>query len=148
MKKTTTFKYQKNNHSIFEVFANKKPIEEGKKTDISLANLIAISAIKSGKGVEEHLHTLAYSVNMCLILSEMGYGDEFVEDIKNAQYSVVRTIKRLKATGKIGFSGSDMIAIQDIISLVDEQIALATKAEIEKASMEIRRRLKLGETLQ
>jgi len=113
-----------------------------------LANLSAISAIKSGKGVDEHLHTLAYAVNMCLILSEMGYGYEFIDDIKNAQYAVVSTIKRLKATGKIGFAAADMMAIQDIISLVAEQIALATKAEIEKASLEMRRRLRLGETLQ
>ena len=148
MKKTTTFKYQKNHHSIFDVFAKKKPLEVGQSTDISLSNHMAISAARSGKGTEDDLHTLAFSVNMSLILAEMGYGNEFIEEIKESQIAMLRTIQRFKKLGRVGFSGEDMLSIQEIVGLLDEQIAMATKEQILKAIDEIKRRLKIGEVLQ
>jgi hypothetical protein len=143
MKKTTKFKYQKSHHSVFEVFSLKKPLEQDKSIDISLANHTAISAVKNGKGIEDDLHTLAFSVNMSLILAEMGHGTEFIEEIKESQFAMFRTIQRFKKIQKVGFSGEDMLAIQEIIGLVDEQIAIAPKEQILKAIDEIKRRQKI-----
>jgi hypothetical protein len=141
MRTQTGFRYQKKPHAIFSGFVDKKPLAQENTTAISLTNHLALAAIRKGKGVEDDLHNLAFSVNMALILAELGYGGEFATEIREGQLAMVRTIARFKSIRKVGFSGGDMLAIQQILGLVDEQIMLATKAHITQAMAELKRRL-------
>ena len=67
-------------------------MDAGQQVDLTLGVRTAALALRSGVGVEHHVHTLASAINVALVLAERGAGREFQDEIIAAQTALVRTI--------------------------------------------------------
>lgn len=123
---------------------NAKPITQPEQVDLALAARSAFDDIAHGRGVDDHVHTLACAANVSLVLAERGYGPECEDKIKDAQRALVRTQQRQAAGKGIGFDGPGAQALRDLLDTHEQQIEHAGRAEVSNALLEVHRRMRQG----
>lgn len=147
-KRGKQFKTRRDPSAFMRVLVGVKPLDKSQQTEIGIAYHMAFEAMRKGVGQEGDFHTIACSLNIALILSERGYGAEWIDQIKAAQDGLMRCVARGQATGRWGLDGPAMTALSQALSLHDEQIELATQKEIREAVAEVHRRVIVGEVLE
>src|SRR5512139_1990101 len=115
--------------------------------DLGLAIHNSIERMRLGMGVELDFHTIAALVNVSLVLCERGVGGDGMGCVQAAQDALVEILQRQRRTGKWGFSGPEMQAINDCAHLHEQQIAIVSRRECRDAMLEVRRRVDRGEVL-
>jgi hypothetical protein len=117
--------------------------------DLVIAAWSALDALPTGRGEECHIHTLACVANMSLLLSEIGYGAEALEDIKRGQDAVVSVMGRYARTGRAGCSGQELQLLRTLVDVHEQQLSLSpTRDEMLRVIAEMRRRMAAGEVLE
>jgi hypothetical protein len=84
-------------------------------------------------------------LNITLVLSDMGYGSEYIDCIKSAQTGMLQCLERGQRTGRWGLDGQTISVLSDVISLHDEQIKVVTENTIMKAINEVGKRIENGD---
>ncbi|MDT3708138.1 MAG: hypothetical protein ROZ09_15050 [Thiobacillus sp.] len=122
-------------------------MDDDQLLDLGLAIHNSIERMRLGMGVELDFHTIAALVNVSLVLCERGVGPEGMGCVQAAQDALVEILERQRRTGKWGFSGPEMQAINDCAHLHEQQIAIVPRRECRDAMLEVRRRVDRGEVL-
>lgn len=119
-------------------------LDGGQQLDLTLAVRVAAQALRSGAGVEHHVHTLASAVNVALVLCERGAGHEFQNVIIAGQTALVRTIERGRRTGRWGFDGPALAEVDAAIAVYEAQLAAVPCITALDAVREVTRRVNQG----
>lgn len=87
---------------------------------------------------------LVASLNVAMVLAEMGYGAECVPELKLALDGAFRCWNRGVKTGRWGFDGPAIAAVREALHTHDAQIEHATRADIVLAMETIKERERKG----
>lgn len=91
---------------------------------------------------------IRYQADGATRLCEKGVGAEYMALTKEAQEALMRAAHRGKSTGRWGFDGEGIRAVQQALELHDEQIKVASKAELLEALYALRARIDGGQVLE
>ena len=117
------------------------PLADDQKRDLGIAYRIQLQAMLRGAGTEEAWSTLACSINVAMVLSEHGIVANAGHCIKRSQDALILCRDRSNKVGKWGFTGDEAKAVMRACAIHDEQLELATKAQITSALNDVYRRL-------
>jgi hypothetical protein len=134
-------------HAATRALVGVQQLDGSQTTDLSLAYRMALECLRTGNGVESHVHTLACASNIALVLAERGYGADSIDAIKLAQDGILRCFSRHQRSGKYGLDGEAIQAITSLCSLHDAQIRIARQKHIREAIAEVHKRMDKGDVL-
>ena len=121
------------------------PLSFEQARDLNLAYRVSLQALLRGSGTEQAWSTLAVAFNITLLLAENGIRQNSIETIKLAQLALMRAHERAKRTGQWAFDGDGARVILATANIHDQQLDLASKAQIMAALVEVNRRVMVGE---
>lgn len=124
----------------------KRPLNEGQAVDIAATYWLALDVMVRGDASELHWATVAFSLNLGLILCEMGIGEAYTDDFRRALDGIFVVQLRGQKTGAWRFDATGLAAVRKALWVHDEQLELATKEEVTAAKAEIQRRVMEGNT--
>lgn len=126
-----------------------QPVSADQARDLAIAYHGALNAIAHGKGTEEDANTLALAANIALMLVELGLGIDQLPTVHAGQDAIVNMMHREQRTGRLGFTGEELRAVQDLLDLHDAQLADrdCTEAVMVAALDECKRRRDAGQVL-
>jgi hypothetical protein len=142
------FRTSRDGSAIHRALTAQSSLQTEQVTALALAFRTALECLRSGYGKEEHVHTLACSSNIALILAEQGYGSDAIEQIKAAQDGIVRCFARGRNSGKWGLDGQAITSLTWLAELHTEQIRLTSHKNMIHAINEVHRRMDAGLTLE
>lgn len=122
------------------------PLEEAQLRDLGLAYLGALRGMTTGHGNETLWSTLACSINVAMILAEIGVRPEGLQVILDGQDALIRVKEFAKKTGRWELGGNTF-AIECAFKFHHQQIKEASKSQIITALEEVHRRVDLGRHL-
>ena len=111
------------------------------QNDLGVAYHSALAAMRSGNGTEVEWSTVTCALNIAIVLAESGIGSNYESAIKEGLGAMQSCKERALKSGRWLFYGTGMTAVTTAVSMHDEQIANATKGEIQRALAEVYRRL-------
>lgn len=122
---------------------SKAQLEEDRVRRILLGYHAALTGMRLGCGNEELWETMAYSLNIALVLSEQGVQPQALQIIQDAQLALVRIHGIAIESGEWQL-GSHTFIISCAFKQHDEQLAIATINQLNTARSEVRRRMEEG----
>lgn len=114
--------------------------------DLGLAYFSALHGMKSGHGSEQLWSTLACSINVAMVLAELGVMPQGLRVIELGQDALIRVRAHAQQTG-IWALGIHAFAIDCAFKLHHQQIKEAGKAQVIAALEEVHRRVDAGQHL-
>lgn len=126
-----------------------QPVSADQARDLAIAYHGALKAITQGKGTADDANTLAVAANITLMLVEAGLGIDQLPTVHAAQGAIVSMMRREQRTGRYGFTGAELKAVQDLLDLHDAQLSDpdCTEAVMIAALDECKRRREAGQVL-
>jgi len=127
-----------------------QPLGAGQLIDLGVAYHDAMLRITTGTGTDEHASTLGCCSNVAMVLAERGWGDESnLDTIREAQAHLVTLRRRGATTGRYVLTGPGITALNDMLTLHDQQLAAddLSQADLAEALREVHRRLDAGHVL-
>jgi hypothetical protein len=119
-----------------------KPPEPDKTLRVKLLNHGAMKALTDGSATKTEWDYVCTALNVAVVLAEHGIGDEYIEKIKKAMIAHAQCGKRLYQSGKLGYTGEQLTTVNFALEVHDAQMDTVTVAELEKAHMEVSKRLR------
>jgi hypothetical protein len=126
---------------------NRAPIEQAEQIDLALAARAAFDEIVHGRGLDDHVDTIACVANVSLVLAERGFGPECEPKIIEAREAVMRIKARQQRGQRIGLDGPGAQALRDLMDTHEAQIEHAGRAELAAALIEVRQRAAQGHVM-
>jgi hypothetical protein len=108
---------------------------------LKLINHGSMKALTDGSATKTEWDYICTALNVTVVMAEMGLGDDYMDDIKAAMLAHAQCGKRLYQGGRLGYTGEQLTAVNKALEIHDAQIDIATVAELEKAHMEVQKRL-------
>lgn len=133
---------------LLEAIEDAKPIAPLRMTELGIAFWAAFHQMLHGAAKEEDWTTVTVSLNMALILAERVFKNDHVPYIVKALDGAMRSKLRAQGLGVWRYDGAAIGAIREALEIHDEQIQLATQAEIRAAFVEVLRRRAAGNVYQ
>ncbi len=121
------------------------PLADDQQRDIGIAYHVSLQAMLSGHGNEQAWCTLSCSLNIALMLAEAGYCAGAIPSIKCAQEAMMRSQERAQRTDRWAFDGDGIRSIQAALTIHDEQISRASKADVARAIRAVHQRIEANE---
>jgi hypothetical protein len=122
-----------------------KPPTQALVVRVQSVNHAALVAMTRGQGTNDDWNTLTVALNTARILaSEYKIGLDYHEDILKAQQAHNNCGIRKLRLGTFGYTGPEIQLLNTAMEIVDQQLLVATVAEIEKAQVEVDRRIMNG----
>jgi hypothetical protein len=122
----------------------RRTLNEEQVTDLGIAHHLAFAQMLAGAATLQNWAVVVCSLNIAVVLADRGLGQEhlprFIEALKGAN----RAKRRGDKTGRYGFDGPAIQAIQDAFDVHEEQIKIARKDELVAAVQEVHRRADAG----
>ncbi|NDH05264.1 hypothetical protein EBX93_04970 [bacterium] len=102
---------------------------------LKVKNHIALDAIMKGEGTRDSIDELIAAFNVAEALYRINpmLGKEYAKEIKDAQDAIYALGKRFLKTGKIAFTGPEMMAVRLGMEIHDAQLDESTVKEMEQA---------------
>lgn len=119
------------------------PLGEQAQT-IGIATRMAMKDMEQGRGSEQVWAVVTLTLNYTLALAEMGFGDDRIDAIVPALDGAFRAKLRAAKTGKWGFDGPAIQAINHALDIHDAQLELATGEEVMAARQLVHASMKKG----
>jgi len=101
--------------------------------NLQLKNHSALEALRVGDATKEDIDTIISALNITEALSMQGIGDDYKEEIKEAQDALFECAKRGAENYKFVVKGLELKAINYAMELHDAQLHASTVRDIEKA---------------
>lgn len=109
---------------------------------------LALLNTRQGNASEQSLRYLAMACNMSMILSENGIGgEECLELVDQVQPALLRAIARGQASGSWRFDGPGLQVMDELLSVFDDQLRIATRNEIQAAKEDMEARVARNDVL-
>lgn len=120
------------------------PLQESQLTDLGLAYWLSFENLCTGDATEEHWSCVVCALNVAMALCEAGIGGEEEDDLRLALDGAFRAKIRSARTGNFRLDGDAMRDITAALHTHDEQMKLATRAEVTTALQLVHRRVQEG----
>lgn len=141
-------KWQRNPLAWQNAIAMQHGMTRNQLDDLGQAIHTGILRMRTGHGLEDDWYVFAAMANVSLILCERDVGSERIGIVYAVQDALMEIKARHERTGKWGFSGPEMQAINDAATLHEQQIANVPRAACRDALLEARRRAAQGHILE
>jgi len=120
------------------------PLRDSQLTDIGTAYWLSLENLRSGAASEEAWCCIVSALNIGMVLCEMGVGQEaesaFVAALDGAFRAKIRSAK----SGTFRLDGDAMRDIEIAFACHDEQMTMATRAEVTQAMHTVHARIDSG----
>ncbi len=123
---------------------DQQPLAGGQVTDLAAAYWLALDAMARGTSGEEEWSVVTCALNVALVLAEQGVGTEYEPDFIAALDGAFSAKVRAQHKGIWRFDGDALLAIRAALGLHDQQIAVASKAQLRAALIEVHVRIERG----
>lgn len=124
------------------------PLPVDNQVNVVISYHTSIDAMTGGYATTVHFDTLVYAMNLGIILAERGICEEYAEAIMPAMQGLLRAKNRYHKIGKFGLDGDALVALKAVAGMHEDQIAQATRGQLEAAINEMHARLGRGNTYQ
>ncbi len=121
---------------------DRRPILDVEQTKLGISYWLAFERMIMGQSSEEDWSVIACSINIALMLSEQGIGNEYEPYLIKALDGIFIAKLRAEKHGVWRFDGEAIGAIREAFEIHDEQIKIATKEEMRNALSEVHKRIK------
>lgn len=121
------------------------PIDRQVRRELETDVWLCLSTMLAGHGNYEAWGVIVKNLNVAMLLTELGYGEEWLPRIKEAMAGAYRAQLREKRTGRWGFDGPAAAAIRDVLQVHQVQLEAASKAHVLEALQVMHERLAAGE---
>ncbi|MFA6015862.1 MAG: hypothetical protein WC742_12425 [Gallionellaceae bacterium] len=120
-------------------------LDDDQTRDLGIAYRVSLQALLTGHGSEQAWSTLACTLNVAMILCEIGIAAPALQTVLLAQEAMLRSRERAERTGKWALDGEGIRILQAALNIHDEQISFCTRQQITAALEEVHRRVSVGE---
>ena len=111
---------------------------------LNLINHGAIVNICRGSGTKADWDRLVGAINMGNVMCEQGIGNEFRAEMIAARDALCECGKRFMNSGRFGFTGDELQAVNAGLSAHDAQVENVRAIDLERAADEVIRRIRHG----
>lgn len=122
----------------------RRPLNDERMNQLNVAFRLAFLHMLNGLASEENWAICVVSLNIALVLAEWGYGPEYLPVLANALDGASRAKQRALKTGKWGFDGEAIQAIQEAFDIHEAQLEYASQIQLKAATSEVHRRADAG----
>ena len=122
------------------------PLDETQLRDLGLAYLGALRGMTTGHGTEALWNTLACSINVAMVLAELGVMPQGLQVINLGQDALIRVRAHAQKTGEWTL-GIHAFAIECAFKFHSQQLKEAFKSQIICALEEVHSRIDAGQHL-
>lgn len=105
-------------------------------------NHAAMHSLVHGNGTHDDWQIITSALNMCVVMDDMVYALSYSDELAAAIEAHAECGVRFKLTGKLGYTGVQLNAVNLALEIHDRQLEQATVAEIEDAINEVNKRCK------
>lgn len=120
------------------------PLRDDQLTDLGVAYWLSLENLRTGAATEEAWSCIVSALNIGVVLCELGVGPEhelaFVAALDGAFRAKLRSAK----SGTFRLDGEAMRDIEAAFQIHDEQMKLATRAEVTQAMRTVHARIESG----
>lgn len=109
------------------------PMEDRRRKEMETDAWLCLSTMLAGHGNEETWGVIVKNLNVAMILTELGYAEEWYPRIKDAMAGAWRAQLRERKTGRWGFDGQAAAAIREALQIHQVQLQAASKADVLEA---------------
>lgn len=106
--------YQKIN-TLEYVISGVRVTPDAELNALHLRELSALEAMTHGRGTLQEWSDLKAALNICETGIRMGIGKEATQACQAAQEALIEAARRFEATGKMGLSGANLVALRDLL---------------------------------
>lgn len=138
---------RRNAPALLRAFTNQSPIPAERASTIGMACHWALKSLEEGNGSDGDMSQVAYAVNLAMMLCELGVGAEFIEYVREAQDCLAVAGAVSKRKGYWVIDEKSVRAIDLALHLHDQQIQMASQAQIGAAERAIKVRLEAGNVI-
>ena len=111
-------------------------------TKLMLKNHVSFDEIREGRGDTGHVDNLITMVNMCEALAKRQLGNDWIDEIKEAQDAIYHMAQRGVSGKPFLFTGQELQAVQTILELHDIQLQECSVRVLELALEDIEKEFK------
>jgi hypothetical protein len=133
--------------AFLRAFGSRKTLPEHDANTVALAYHLALANLWRGIGSDIDANQLAYSLNMTLVLCELGVGANFLEAAIAAQNALAVCIERSAPLRRLALDDVSYRAIGEVLRVHDVQLKTASQAELAEAREVIRLRREQGDVI-
>lgn len=120
------------------------PMDRRRRLELEGDAWLCMTTMLAGHGNEETWGVIVKNLNVAMILTELGYGEELLPLVKDAMAGAFRAQLRAKRTGRWGFDGPAAAAIREALQYHQVQLQAASKAHVFEALQIMNQRLAEG----
>lgn len=120
------------------------PLKADQTTDIGLAYWLSFENLRTGAATEEAWSCIACALNVGMVLSEKDIGKAYEPLLVKALDGLFRAQVRSKKAGNWRLDGEALRDVEEALQVHDQQMAIATRAEVTAAMNTIHARLAAG----
>lgn len=124
------------------------PLRDEQLTDLGVAYWVSLEQLRTGDAIEEAWSCVACALNIGIVLCELEVGKEYEELFVAALDGAFRAKIRSKRTGNFRLDGDAMRDIEKAFEVHDEQMKIATRAEVTRAMNTVHDRMAAGNIYQ
>lgn len=129
--------------AMFKAMNKVRPFDEDEQLSLNLPVRVSYESMRTGKGSDDDFHTVAAVINVAMVCAESI--DPFVlETAIRARDAIIRAKQRRERTGVWGFDGPALMDIPPCIDLHEDLVANQTPLQMQKAMLEVIRRMDAG----
>lgn len=120
------------------------PLRDDQLTDLGVAYWLSMENLRTGAATEEAWSCVVCALNIGMALCEDGIGGEYEAMLVSALDGAFRAKIRSAKAGTFRLDGAAIIAITDALQVHDQQLEIATRAEVTKAMQTVQDRVNKG----
>jgi hypothetical protein len=120
------------------------PMDRRARLELEGDAWLCMTTMLAGHGNEETWGVIVKNLNVAMILTELGYGEELYPLLKDAMAGAFRAQLRAKRTQRWGFDGEAASAIREALQYHQVQLQVASKAHVCEALQTMHQRLADG----
>lgn len=109
-----------------------RPLATDAALSILAVNHDAMASLTRGEGSQHHWEVIASALFFAGVMDRDLFGSAYADDFIAARSAHAACGLRMFSTGRPVYRGPEMQAINDALAIHDEQIRLATQAEMER----------------
>lgn len=119
-----------------------KRIDGEHLTNLNVKNHAALLAIVQGRGTRDDWDLVAGAINMAIVMSECGTGEEYRDALIEGQNALLSCGVRYGKINKFVLTGDELKALNLAMEVHDAQLEISRVIDVERATNEVFRRLK------
>ncbi|WEF34886.1 hypothetical protein [Pseudoduganella chitinolytica] len=124
------------------------PLRHDQLSDLGIAYWLSLDNLRAGDANEECWSCVSCALNIGMVLAERGIGAEYEQTFVQALDGAFRAKARSVRTRNFRLDGDALRDIETAFQVHDEQMKIATRAEVADAMTTVRQRIEAGNVYQ